>query len=269
MAAGGDGATRTRGVIGARMARVLLAASASSVLTAVVALPMAYQAHEARQVSSITPTTQVKPTVLGTSTVAPSTTAPPSSTTTTTDGAPGTTAGPSTTAAPPGAGDTPPPTDTPPRGTGTGTGAGDPATASSVPWFVAPAPPDAPPTSGAVATSTVVPPTTAPAAGEPASAEGLRVAVVADLQRPIPLQDATLGQPSFVFLDLVGVAQVEFFLDGEHTASELVAPFELYGGPPLLPLLLAPGPHTVRAEVTFVDGSTSTRVATFTTLGLG
>ena len=70
MAAGTTGGGRTRRTISARTARVLLAAAASLTLTSVVAVPLAFQAHEARE--SPTPTLVVEgppPSVLGTSTV--------------------------------------------------------------------------------------------------------------------------------------------------------------------------------------------------------
>ena len=270
MAAGGSGATRTSGSIGARAARVVLAASASSVLTAVVALPMAYQAHEARQASSVVPTTEA-PSVLGTTTVPSSAPRMPESTTTTaTDGSPGPTTGPSTTTGSPAPGDAPATTDAPrPGGTG-GTNGEDAEPTTTVPRFVAPPPTDAPPATGVGPSSTGPPPTSPPPVTEvPASAQGLYVSVVTELLRAVPLVDSVLGQPAFVFLDLPNVVRVEFFLDDEHTATELFAPFELFGGPPLLPLLLEPGTHTVRAVITFVDGSTTERVASFTTLGPG
>ncbi len=267
MAARAKGAPGTRGVGGAPSARVLLAASASTVLTAVVSLPLAYQAHEARDTGSSTtvPTSAPPPSVLGTSTLptststsateAPSTTVDSSASTSSTTAAPG---GSSSTTAPRRSG-------TDGAGAGGSGGNGSGTTTSSTPWFVDPAPPT---TAGSPSTTTPTVPTTStsPTTTPPVVAGGLYVSVVADLLRPLPLLDSVLAQPSFVYLELPRLARVEFFLDGEHTATEVFAPFELYGGLPLLPVLLAPGPHVVRAEATFTDGTTTVREATFGTL---
>ena len=71
----------------------------------------------------------------------------------------------------------------------------------------------------------------------------------------------------FVFLDLPDVAAVDFFLDDEPRAREFLSPWELLGGLPLDPATLAGGAHTVRAEITFLDGHVETRAAVFTAIG--
>lgn len=245
-----------RGVLGARAARVVLAVSASSLLTAVVAVPLAYQAHAARESHDERPapttTTVPPPSVLGTSTVPTSFTTSSTSTTaaTTTTVAGGATSSPTTTAASQGRGGT--------------TDSGGGATTTTAPWFVAPAPPttatpDVPTT--VPPTTPTTPPTTTPAV----NAAGLYVSISMFLDAPEPLEGATLQTASFVFLDLPGVTKVEFFLDGELTATEFQSPWELFGGLPLVPRTLDGEEHTVRAEITFADGHVETRQASFRT----
>jgi len=273
-AVGATGARGPRGTGGARSARVLLAGAASSLLTLVVAAPMAYQAHAARDLGEqhqepledrTTPT--VDPTVLGTSSVpsAPSTTTAP--TTSTTPAAP-TTSTPA--AAAPGGGT---PTTRPAAGPGAGgpdpspgptaEGAAE-APTTPIPWFVAPGPattvPDAPVTPP-TPPATVAPPTSAPTP----SSDGLRWSSLAPRPPGNTLQGAHLDLPTFVFVDLPDVVRVSFSLDGVDAADEFELPWELFGGLPLVPALLTAGPHTVQAVVVFADGSTTVRVATFTT----
>lgn len=64
-------ATRRRGQRGAASQRLVLALAASALLTAAVSLPMAYQAHEARQQDEVEapPRREPSPEVLGSTTV--------------------------------------------------------------------------------------------------------------------------------------------------------------------------------------------------------
>ncbi|CAN5481948.1 hypothetical protein BH10ACT3_BH10ACT3_03110 [soil metagenome] len=262
-----NGATGVRRLLGASSARVVLAMSASSMLTLVVADPMAYQAHSARQDSptAVTQTTTVPPSVLGTSTMVTTTEeagAVSTTTSTPTTTAPGTPPSSTTTVVGAPSGERPP--TTVPGGSPT-------VTTTSVPWFVSPAPPASPTTvpSGPPTTDVPPPPTTATppttAAPDPQpSSDGLYFSILAVLQPAQPLQDARLVLPTFVFADVPDVGQVQFSLDGKVTANEFAAPWELFGGLPLVPALLEPGAHTVQADITMLDGSVATRVAVFT-----
>ena len=241
-------------MVGARAARVALAFSASTFLTAVVALPMAYQAHSARNSTDATTlTTEVPASVLGRSTVPTTFTTGTSFSATTT-----TTTSTTSTTTPAGA------VSTTTRPT---TGAGRSATTTTTPWFVSPTPPSVPSTvPGAPGTtappvSTTVAPTTTT---EPQlGSTGLYFSTSFLLVPAEPLDGAQLVPTVFVFLDLPDIVKVDFSLDGKPTATEFAPPWELFGGRALEPGALGIGTHTVRADITFADGRTDARAAVF------
>lgn len=259
MATGGRGASSTRRSVSARSARVALAFSASTLLTAVVAVPMGYQAHAARSdAGATTSTTEVPPSVLGTSTV---------STTADTDPAPTTTITPTTTTTvAPGEG-------APDEGavapdasaaTARATPGVDATTTTTAPWFALPERPS-PTTTAPDAPAPATPPTTSAPAPTPGP-DGLFVSTSFLLVPAVPLQGAQVATAAFVFLELPEVAEVQFFLDGVASAREFFAPWELFGGVALTPTQLKPGQHTVRADITFSDGRNETRSAVFTVI---
>ena len=154
-----------------------------------------------------------------------------------------------------------------------GSDPGRPGTTTTTrPRIDAPAPPAsapatvAPPPTLAPTVSTTTPTTTVP---QP-SPEGLYFSASFILVPALPLDGAELRSASFVFLDLPDVlgvvVGVDFSLDGQPTANELAVPWELFGGRPLVPGEIGPGTHTVRADITFADGRTEARVATFTSI---
>jgi hypothetical protein len=249
--------------------RVLLALLASTVVTAAVAVPMGYQAYEARQGETRpTPTSQrERGPVLS---VLPSTTLrddpgglalPPE----TTERQDTTTTGPTTSAT--GQND---PATTAPRS------ASVPTTTSRRPVTTAPPATNPPPT-----VASTVPPTL-PTTTQPGfPSDGIVFAVSADARTLTPLEDAVVAGRIWVYVVPDGVASVRFWLDdpagdpGHVYNVELQPPFSLVRGrdnghPGSFDTrLLANGPHTVRTEVTLEGGAVSIRMARFTVANPG
>lgn len=246
--------------------RVLFALSSSVVVTAAIAGPMGFQAHQAR---SAVPTTQViDPAVLGT-TQLPS---PRSSTTTSSvpdttvapDESPTTTATTTTTTTP----TTPTPT-TRPRSS-----VPAPRSATTSPPRVVVRPPNRP------APTTTAPPdvpaTTAPGSSTTSTTTTTRPPVLAAnlfWSRSGPeraeglLDGANVEGSVFVFAEADDVARVEFQLDSEVVSIENLWPWELLGGRPLDTAQLEPGEHIVLATIDFLDGTRAIQRATFTVAG--
>ena len=243
----------------ARLGRVLLAASASTLMTCVVALPMAYQAQAARAVQSVnqpvtsstTPRSTISTlppaSVLGATTIAESesmTPAQPSELAEAPTTTPRKPASPRTTA--------------PSGSPGATTPADPPVTPLEEPTTA--------PTITPQPSSSVPAPTTTEVRSSP---EGLRGSLSDSLSDSFPLLDAQVSKPIFVFLDASvgeGISQVRFFLDGEARATDHSSPWELLEGRSLDPTRLSTGQHTVRAEITFGDGRTLIREAKFSKL---
>lgn len=194
------------GALGSMLSfRVILALVVSTSVTSSVTVPLAYQAHKARDEQVAAPTT-VAPTVP--ETPAPSTAPPPT--------VPGETTTTST------------------------------STTTTAPGQTT---------------------TTGPAA-EPISSDGLFASNWADHTDPIPLEGAKVGRSVWVFFDAPDVVSVRFWLDDPDGAGAPTrsadAPFDL--APDSFDFrTLAPGTHTLRAEVTTLTGS-YVRVATFTVI---
>ena len=195
------------GAIGGMLSfRVVLALVVSTSVTSSVTVPLAYQAHKARDEQVAAPTT-VPPTIPETvvTSTAPAPTAPGETTTTTT----------STT--------------------------------------TTPAPAEQ---------------TTTTASQEPISSDGLFASNWADHTDPIPLEGAKVGRSVWVFFDAPDVVSVRFWLNDPDGAGpptrSAETPFDL--APDSFDFrTLAPGEHTLRAEVTTLTGS-YVRVATFTVI---
>ncbi len=247
----------------ARLGRVLLAASASTLMTCVVALPMAYQAQAARadQTQTLPTPPNTKPNTTPSSTIS---TLPPASVlgaTTIAEPPPTAASGPAEIAEAP---TTRPRTPASPRATAP----------PRSPTRTAPADP---PVTSLEVPSTDPPPTTSPTGSIPAptttevrsSPGGLRWSASPSLSSSVALQGAQIVTGTaaiFIFLDASvddGIESVKFFLDGELRATESSFPWELLGGTSLDPTSLSTGTHTVRAEVRFTDGRTLVREATF------
>ncbi|MEI7887025.1 MAG: Ig-like domain-containing protein [Actinomycetes bacterium] len=242
----------------ARLARVLLAASASTLMTCVVALPMAYQAQAARADQSVTRpvnppdsgrrTTSTLPpaSVLGATTIAESPTTTPTGPAEIADS-------PTTSPRKPAS----PRTTAPSRSPSATTPVDPPVTSLEEPST-------APPTSSP--TSSVPAPTTTEVRSSP---EGLRWSASDSLSSSEALQGAQIVTGTaaiFIFLDasvLDGIDSVKFFLDDVLRATEESSPWELLGGASLDPTSLSTGQHTVRAEIRLTDGRTLVREATF------
>ncbi len=247
----------------ARLGRVLLAASASTLMTCVVALPMAYQAQAARadQTQNLPTPPNTNPNTTPSSTIS---TLPPASVLGAT-----TIAEPPTTEASGSSEWAEAPTTSPRK----------PASPRATAPPRSPTPADPPVTSLEVP-STDPPPTTSPTSSIPAptttevrsSPEGLRWSASDSLSSSEPLQGAQIVTGTaaiFIFLDasvLDGIDSVKFFLDGNLTRTESSSPWELLGGASLDPTSLSTGTHTVRAEVRFTDGRTLEREAKFSKL---
>lgn len=250
---------------GAMAARVLLALCTATTVTLAVAGPLAYQAHEARDSPVISteeptrPTTTTEPEgppalVAGATTTAPDDPAPDGSPTTTTPAPspprPGPTVvvpggGPPITVAPPAV-----PTTTTPGGGGV----------AAPPPTTAPQPP--------TSTTTTTIPSPSPAGlvwatrwSEDVQAEPLHGAVVD-------------GRICILFAEREAV-RVAFYLDDPNAQEgplnvETRWPFSLVRGPnEMLPGTLdtsglSVGQHSVRADITWQDGRTEVRLATFT-----
>ncbi len=245
----------------ARLGRVLLAASASTLMTCVVALPMAYQAQVARadQTQTLPTPSNSNPDTTPSSTIS---TLPPASVlgaTTIAEPPPDAASGPAEIAEAP---TTRPPKPASPRATApprSPTPADPPITSLEVPST------DPPPTTSP--TSSVPAPTTTEVRSNPG---GLRWSASPSLSSSEALQGAEIVSGTaaiFIFLDAGiedGIVSVKFFLDGELRATEFSSPWELLGGASLDPTSLSTGQHTVRAEIALTDGRTLDREAKFT-----
>ena len=245
----------------ARLGRVLLAASASTLMTCVVALPMAYQAQAARadQTQTLPTPPTTNPNTTPSSTIS---TLPPASVlgaTTIAEPPPDAASGPAEIAEAP---TTRPPKPASPRATApprSPTPADPPITSLEVPST------DPPPTTSP--TSSVPAPTTTEVRSNPG---GLRWSASPSLSSSEALQGAEIVSGTaaiFIFLDAGiedGIVSVKFFLDGELRATEFSSPWELLGGASLDPTSLSTGQHTVRAELALTDGRTLDREAKFT-----
>lgn len=249
---------------GAIAARVLLALCTATTVTLMVAGPLAYQAHEARDPAVVqthdprlpsTTTTiprRAPAQVAGASATAPE---PPAG-----DPSPTST----TTTAPPRPGPTSPPDlDLPPT-----TGAPDPPTTTVPgPGAVVVPPPTSAPQQPAPSTTTTLP---APNPGGLAWARRWSEGVQLE-----PLQGAVVDGRICIVFSAPDVARVAFYLD-DPTASKgpfnvgLRSPFSLVRGPnDVLPGTLdtsdmASGMHSVRADIVWADGREETRLASFT-----
>lgn len=256
------GASRRRGQRGFASLRVLIALTASSVVTVGVAVPMGYQAYQANQAPTEQDpadgsTTegdrgQPPPEVAGRNTIPerPSLALPPLTTEAT-----ATTQPPATT-----------------------TTAGR-SSATTAPPATTTAPPATAPTTGLQATTTTGPPSTTAAPTttvSPSSDEGLVWSAESGLRDLRRLQSARLSGRTWIYLDRnpATVTEVRFWLDDPTGAGapfnvERQFPYSLVAGPtngqpaPLDTEDLGDGPHTVRAEVVG-PGGTDVRLATFT-----
>jgi hypothetical protein len=245
----------------ARLGRVLLAASASTLMTCVVALPMAYQAQVARadQTQNLPTPPNTNPNTTPSSTIS---TLPPASVlgaTTIAEPPPDAASGPAEIAEAP--------TTRPPRTASPGATAPPRSTN-----------PTDPPVTSMPIPSTDPPPTTSPTSSIPAptttevrsSPGGLRWSASPSLSSSEALQGAQVVTGTaaiFIFLDASvedGIDSVKFFLDDVLRATEDSFPWELLGGASLDPTSLSTGQHTVRAEIRLTDGRTLVREARFT-----
>ncbi len=254
----------------ARLGRVLLAASASTLMSCVVALPMAYQAQAARadQTQNLpTPTDSNPNTNPNTTPRSTISTLPPASVLgATTIAEPATTAesGPAEWAEAPTTRPRKPasPRTTAPSGSPTATAPVDPPVTSLQDPSADPPPTTSP-------SSSIPAPTTTEVRSSP---EGLRWSASPSLSPSDALQGAEIvtGTDAIhVFFDAGiedGIVSVKFFLDGELRATEFSSPWELLGGTSLDPKSLSTGQHTVRAEITLTDGPILVRQAKFSKL---
>ena len=78
------------------------------------------------------------------------------------------------------------------------------------------------------------------------------------------LEGAVLSEPVRVFVAVPQLIRVDIRLGDEPTRSDFDAPFELRDGEPIDVPALDAGPHTVTATLTYDDGRTELRQATFT-----
>lgn len=269
--------------LGGRMSlRVLTALATSFLVTAAVAGPMAYQAHQARsEQERREPATQPESSVLGSTTERPSTTEPGSTGDAPDDEVADTTATTDTTAA------TSEPEPESPGVTADGGAQGPDTTApgrrngsTTVPLVVPPPATGggAPGTSVPTATGSLPPPTARPSsttATPPLSSDGLVAARTRAPGRAEPLDGLTVRGSVWVFLRLPAVERVAFWLDdptgsGAPSNTEEHPPFSLVPGgsngrpAPLDTTALADGTHSVLARVTFLDGRAELRLARFT-----
>ncbi|MGB3411752.1 MAG: hypothetical protein WBA45_11190 [Microthrixaceae bacterium] len=215
---------------GVQFARVLMALSASTIMTSTVVAPMAFQAHAARSDQSdiglldtrygpdplVLPSTTYNENVQGSDAPDPETSDPAT---------PGTeTPGTET----PGTGT---PTSEPTAPEPGSSGSSDPASQKSTGLYYAP-------------TSVELPPRPA-----------------------LALDRARMTAPSLIIVSLPNIRSVKFFIDGAPVALASIPPWDLYLGTHVDPSKFADGEHVIRAEVSFVSGAVGVRVATFSTLG--
>ncbi len=77
------------------------------------------------------------------------------------------------------------------------------------------------------------------------------------------LAGAELAEPVRIFVDAPQLVRIDIRLGDEPTRSDFDEPFELRDGETLDAGALEPGDHTVTATLTFDDGRTDLRQATF------
>ncbi|MDQ2677821.1 MAG: hypothetical protein M3Y51_03680 [Actinomycetota bacterium] len=78
------------------------------------------------------------------------------------------------------------------------------------------------------------------------------------------LEGAEIAEPARIFVAVPQLVRVDIRLGDEPTRSDFEEPFELRDGQTLDTGALEPGDHTVTATLTFDDGRTDLRQATFT-----
>ena len=81
------------------------------------------------------------------------------------------------------------------------------------------------------------------------------------------LEGAVIDEPARIFVAVPELTRVDIRLGEEPTRSDFEEPFELRDGEPLDVAALEPGDHTVTATLTYDDGRTDLRQATFTVPG--
>lgn len=101
--------------------------------------------------------------------------------------------------------------------------------------------------------------------GDPAvvTSDGLHWTTGAPELPAADLAGAVIVQPVRIFVAVPQVVRVDIRLGDEPTRSDFEEPFELRDGQPLEVAGLEPGEHTVTATLTYDDGRSDLRQATF------
>ncbi len=102
-----------------------------------------------------------------------------------------------------------------------------------------------------------------PEAPDAVSSDGLHWTTGAPELPAAELAGATLAEPVRIFVAVPQLIRVDIRLGEEPTRSDFEEPFELRDGQALDAGALEPGEHTVTATLTFDDGRTALRQATF------